>query len=114
MTTVERIFRYTKGTKDYESWYKKDGDFELRVYNDVDWARNVDDKKNTSGGAIFLREILVTWITKNQSCISWSTAKAEYVVVVINYSNIVWLKQLFEGIQEEVIEPITIYSNNIY
>ena len=32
--------------------------------------------------------------------------------IVINCSNIVWIKQLLEGIQEEVIELVTIYCDN--
>lgn len=48
MTAVKSIFRYLKGTEDYGLWYKKEGDFELRVYTDDHWAGNVDDKKSTS------------------------------------------------------------------
>lgn len=36
MTIVKRIFRYMKGIGDYILWYKKECDFELQFYNDVD------------------------------------------------------------------------------
>ena len=57
---VKRIMRYLKGIEDYGLYYKKNENFELRAYKDVDWAGNVDDKKNTSGGAFFLGKRLVT------------------------------------------------------
>ena len=57
--------RYLEGTEEYDLYYKKNEKFELRAYTDVDWARNIDDKKITSVGAFFLGKRLVTWIGKN-------------------------------------------------
>ena len=113
MTIVKRIFKYLKGIEDFGLWYKQDDDFNLKVYTDADWAGNVDDRKSTSGGGFFFRERLITWTSKKQSCISQSTAKADYVVAAINCSNILWIKQLVEGMQEEITEHFTIYCDNI-
>ena len=60
MIVVKRIFRYLKGIEDYGLWYKQDDDFNLKVYIDVDWVGNVDDRRSTSGGAFFLGERLIT------------------------------------------------------
>ena len=51
---VKRIMRYLKGTKDFGLYQKKNEKFEVRAYTDVDWARNIDDRKLTSRGAFFL------------------------------------------------------------
>ena len=83
--------RYLKGTKDYGIYYKRYGKFELRAYIDVDWAENIDDIKSTSGGAFFLRKRLVSWTSKKHIYISQSTTKAKYVVVAMNYTNVVWI-----------------------
>ena len=64
MIDVKRIYKFIKGTQDFGLWYKKDGDFTLKVYIDYDWDRNVDDRKNTSGEASFLEEILITRLIK--------------------------------------------------
>ena len=64
MTDVKRIYKFIKGTQDFGLWYKKDGDFTLKVYTDYDWDLNVDDRKSTSGEASFLGEILITWLIK--------------------------------------------------
>jgi len=61
---VKRILRYLKGTLDHGLWYPKDNDFTLSAYIDVDWARDVDDRKSTSGGTFFLGNRLVSWMSK--------------------------------------------------
>ena len=67
---IKRILRYLKGTEDYGLWYKFGGNLDLKVFTDVDCARNIDDRKRTSGGAFFLGKRLVSWTSKNQNCTS--------------------------------------------
>ena len=83
----------------------------MRAYTDADWARNIDDRKSTSGGAFFLGKRLVTWTSKKQNYISQSIAEAKYVVAV-NYTNIVWIKQLLKGMKEEITKPVIVYYDN--
>ena len=64
LIVVKRIMRYLKGMEEFGLYYKKNEKFELRAYTDVDWARNIDDGKSTSGGAFFLGKRLVTWTSK--------------------------------------------------
>ena len=104
---VKRIMRYLKGTKDFGLYYKKNENFELRAYTD---AR--DDRKSTSGGALFLGRRLVTWTSKKKSCTSQSTTEAEYVATAINYTNIVCIKHLLKGMKEEIKKPMILYCDN--
>jgi hypothetical protein len=73
---VKRIFRYLKGTLDFGLWYPTGKNFTLTTYTDADWAGSVDDRKSTSGGAFFLGNNLVSWLSKKQSSISLSTTEA--------------------------------------
>ena len=91
---------------------QKGGNLDLKAFIDADWARSVDDRKNTSGGAFFLGKRLVSWISKKQDCISQSTIEAEYVATVVNCSNIIWFKQLLVGMKIEIKDPIIIYYDN--
>ena len=109
---VKRIMRYLKGTDDFGLYYKRSEKFELNAYTDADWGGNIDDRKNTSGGALFLGKRLVTWTSRKKSCTSQSTAKAEYVAAAISCTNIVWIKHLLKGMKEEIIEPVTLYCDN--
>ena len=75
----------------------------MRAYTDANWDGNIDEKKSTSGGALFLGKRLVTWTSKKQSCTSQSTAEAEYVVTVVQCKlHIVWIKQLLKGMKEKI------------
>ena len=108
----KRIMRYLKGTYDFGLYYKRSEKFELNAYTDADWGGNIDDRKSTSGGVLFLGKRLVTWTSKKQTCTSQSIAKAEYVATTINYTNIVWLKHLLKGMKEEITKPVILYCDN--
>ena len=112
MMEIKRILRYLKGTKDYRLWYKLGGNLYLRVFTDAEWAGNLDDRKNTSGGAFFLGKRLVSWTSKKKNFTSQSTTEAEYVAGALNCSNIVWSKQLLEGMKVEIKELVVIYCDN--
>ena len=64
MMTIKRIMRQLKGTTEYDLYYKKNKDFELKAYTNADWAGSLDDRKNTSRGAFFLGNKLVSWTSK--------------------------------------------------
>ena len=72
LKAVKRIFRHLKETMTYGLWYPKNQNFQLTAYSDADWANCVDEKKSTSGGAFFLGESLVAWLSKKQGSISLS------------------------------------------
>ena len=112
LMAVKRIMRYLKGTDDFGLYYKRSEKFELNAYTDADWGGNIDDRKSTCGGALFLGRRLVTWTSKKQSCTSQSTTKAKYVATAINCTNIVWIKHLLKGMKEEITEPMILYCNN--
>ena len=76
MMAIKRILRYLKDIEDYSLWYKLGGNLDLKVFTDADWAGNLDEKKNTSGGAFFLGKRLVSWTSKKQNCTSQSMAEA--------------------------------------
>ena len=86
--------------------------YTIRKMIDVDWVGNIDETKSTSGGAFFLGKRLVTQTRKTQNCISQSTTKAEYVIVTVNCTNVVWIKQLLKGMKEEITKPMVVYCDN--
>jgi hypothetical protein len=73
---IKRIFKYLKGTMTYGLWYPRNQNFQLTAYLDADWENCVDERKSTSGGAFFLGESLVSWLSKKQGSISLSTIEA--------------------------------------
>lgn len=78
---MKRTFGYLKGTMDFGLWYKKGGDFILKVYIDLNWVGSIDDRKSTNGIAFFLGDKLVSWVSKKQDSVSLSTVEAEYIAI---------------------------------
>ncbi|WVZ95049.1 hypothetical protein U9M48_040855 [Paspalum notatum var. saurae] len=79
LSTVKRILRYLKYTPSIGLWYPKGARFELLGYSDSDFAGCRVDRKSTSEGCYLLGRSLVSWSSKNQNCVSLSTAEAEYI-----------------------------------
>ncbi|XP_043700110.1 secreted RxLR effector protein 161-like [Telopea speciosissima] len=109
---VERIFRYLKGTNDYGLWYPKTKDLTLLAFSDADWAGDVDDRKNTSGGAFYLGGNLVAWHSKKQDSVSLSTIEAEYIAATSCCTQVLWMKQMMKDLSVEVDRPVVIYYDN--
>ncbi|XP_059598696.1 secreted RxLR effector protein 161-like [Vitis vinifera] len=80
LIALKYIIRYIAGTLELGLWYAFDTYSDVACYTDADWAGNVDDRKNTSGGCFYIGNCLVAWMSKKQNFVSLSTAKAEYIV----------------------------------
>ena len=93
LLAVKIILRYLQGTAQYGLWYPKGKSFTLTTYTDAYWASCVDDRKSTSGGAFYLGEILVAWLSKKQTSISLSTSEAEYIATGACCTQVMWMKQ---------------------
>ena len=106
------IFRYLKGTSNYGIWYDRGNDFTLCTYTNANQVGDRDDRKSTSGEALFLGGRLVSWLSKKQDCISQSTTEAEYVVTTNNCNQVIWLKQMLKDIGTMFEKPVIIYCDN--
>lgn len=92
LSVVWRIIRYVNGTVDYGILYSRDSKLDLAGYSDVDWAGNADDRKNTSGGCLYIGVNLV--MSKKQNSISLSTADTEYITAGSCCTQLLWMKQM--------------------
>lgn len=83
-SVVKRIFQLLQGITNLGLWYRKDENFNLCAYTDANWVGDVDDRKSTTIGALFLCSRLISWISKKQSCTSLSIVESEYVASATN------------------------------
>ncbi|XP_073049472.1 uncharacterized protein [Primulina eburnea] len=94
LKAVKRILRYISGTVDFGLWYTKETNTNLVGFSDADWARNLDDRKSTTGGCFYLGNNLVSWYSRKQNCVSFSTAESEYVAAASCCSQLLWMNQM--------------------
>jgi hypothetical protein len=112
LVVEKRIFKYLKGTMTYGLWYPRNQNFQLTAYSDAGWANCVDEIKSTSGGAFFLGDSLVAWLSKKQGSISLSTTEAEYIAAATCCTQILWMIQTLADLKVTYIDPIPIHCDN--
>eukprot|EP00253_Pinus_taeda_P019353 PITA_19353 len=83
----------------------------IQAFTDEDWVGSVDDRKSTSGAAFYLGGCLVSWLSKNKTSISLSTADAEYIAAT-SCTQVLWMKQTLKDIQVQFNQPIPIFYDN--
>lgn len=82
LTAAKRVLWYLKGTLHYGLYYTP-GSLKLNGFCDSDWARSLNDRKSTTGYAIYLGPCLISWAAKKQPTIARSSTEAEYVLSLL-------------------------------
>ena len=76
MIPANHILRYLKGTFDYGLKYKVDQKINLEGYDDSDWVGSAIDRKSTSGCCFSMGSGVISWFSRNKSCVALSIAEA--------------------------------------
>ncbi|KAL4388179.1 hypothetical protein GQ457_09G023630 [Hibiscus cannabinus] len=94
LEAVYRILKYLKFTPGFGLMFRKTSDRSVKVYTDSRWTGNLTDRKSTSGYCSFVWGNLVTWRSKNQVVVAWSSAESEYRAMALGICEGMWLKRL--------------------
>lgn len=80
---AKRILRYVKETFNFGLFYDGTKESKLHVFTDSDYARDVEDRKCTSGYACIMSNAAICWSSKKQEIVTLSSTEAEYVAATI-------------------------------
>lgn len=83
----------------------------LLGFCDADWAECRDDRKSNSGFLMKYNGGTISWACRKQTCVSLSTAEAEFVALSESVQEMMWLKRLLCDLDEQPTVP-TIYEDN--
>ena len=92
LIALKQIFKYLVGTQNLGLWYPKKSFLEFISFFNADYAGSKMDRKITSGTCQFLSHMLVSWSSKKQNCVAFSTTEAEYIAIGSCYAQIIWIK----------------------
>jgi hypothetical protein len=107
----KRILRYLKHTQNIGLWYPKRAKFELVGYSDSDCAGCKVERKSTSGTCQLLGRSLVSWSSKKQNSVVFSTAEAEYISVGSCCAQILWMKATLNDFGIKFKQVPLLYDN---
>lgn len=111
-SAVKRIFRYLKGTMDLGLTYKGSGDSKLHAFCDADWASDIDKRRSCTGLVTIMSGAAISWTSKRQPIVALSSTEAEYIAMSSAVNEIIWLKQLADEINKDIVGKVTLYCDN--
>lgn len=113
MQAAKRAQRYLKGTVDYGIFYKKSGNKELVAFTDSDYARDLEERKSTSGYVFILSGGAVSWSSKKQPIVTLSTT-AEFVAAAAAACacQVVWMRRILEKLSHAQDGCTTVMCDN--
>lgn len=105
------MVRYLKGTADLKLRLSSSDDSSGLVgYADADWAECRSDRKSNSGYVFKYCGGTISWACRKQSCVSLSTAEAEFVALSEASQEAVWLQKLLEDLGEKT--KVVLFEDN--
>ncbi|MBW0590242.1 hypothetical protein O181_129957, partial [Austropuccinia psidii MF-1] len=111
-TACLQVLRYLYHTKDLSLHYFKEGNKGIEAYADADWGNWVIDRRSTSGYIVTVNGHLVSWRTKKQPTVSYSTTEAEYKALSDMTKEVEWLMQLLKEINVNTENSTPQFFNN--
>lgn len=104
--TVKQILQYLKGQ--HRTILVSGGDGRdptaLMAYSTLNWAKNCDDPRSTSGYVIKLGELTVSWSLKKQNTVAASSTDVEYMAAAYCSRHILWDRNLLTELAVEQID----------
>ncbi|XP_019155017.1 PREDICTED: uncharacterized protein LOC109151872 [Ipomoea nil] len=110
---LKRVLRYVKGTVNFGLRFKQSSSREIHVFSDSDWADCPEDRKSTSGFAVFLGSNLISWVCKKQRTVARFSTESEYKALVDVCGEVIWIMSLLHEIHVPGISVQKLWCNNL-
>ena len=109
---VKCVFRYLKGTMNFDLFYGRDSQPGLHAFTDSDWAGCYDTRVSTSGNCFLLGGSCISWLSKKQPTVATSSCEAEYRAAFTATVECVWLRRLLMDLCMKPHDSTTIFTDS--
>lgn len=115
---VKHLFRYLKGTMNLRLTYRPvEGGAKLSTeifcaYSDADHAGCPDTRRSTTGYFLKMGTGAISWSSKKQSSVAWSSTEAEYIAASTAGQEIIWMRGLLKELRFKIDEPSLLIMDN--
>ncbi|XP_019150664.1 PREDICTED: uncharacterized protein LOC109147514 [Ipomoea nil] len=96
--SLKRVLRYVKGTLNLGLRISRSTSMDIHAYFDSDCAGDPNNRKSTSGFAVFLDSNLISWLCRKQRTVARSSTEAEYKGLADVSAEVTWLVSLLHEI----------------
>ena len=111
---VKKILQYLKGTLHFGLRFLQASlhqPLSLHAYCDADWAADPNDRRSTSGAAIFLGPNLISWWSRKQQVVARTSTEVEYRSLAQTSAGILWLQTLLQELGVPTSKPLILCDN---
>ncbi|XP_072058229.1 uncharacterized mitochondrial protein AtMg00810-like [Arachis hypogaea] len=106
------ILRYIKKFPSKGLFFSSNNDLKLTGYFDLDWATCSGTHRSITGYCFFLGSSLVSWKSKKQTTVAYSSLEAEYRAMAQATRKGQWLLYLLNDCHVSHLQPINLYCDN--
>lgn len=110
-TAAKRVLRYLKKTINFGLIFKQSNE-SLFGYTDADWGNCSNDRKSYTGYCFMLSGSTITWESRKQATVALSSTEAEYMALSDATKEGIYLRKLFNELNDENIEKVSILTDN--
>ena len=107
-----RVLRYLKGTRTHALTLGGTNPLLLTGYSDSNYANCVDTSRSVGGYCFTLGSGMISWSSRKQSTVANSSCYTEYIALHNAAHEVVFLRQLLEGLHHLPPGPARLYCDN--
>lgn len=108
-----RVVKYIKGNPGQGIILQTSAYLYLTAYRDSDWAACPMSRRYVTGYCIKIGNFFISWKSKKQNTVSWSSTEAEYRAMATTTCEIVWVVGLLRDMGVHLRGPTTLFCDNM-
>lgn len=113
LQAVKHILRYIRGTTDYGLVYTRGNEeMILTGYTDSDMAKDVIDRRSTTGITFYLNDNLITWAFQKQKSVALSSCEVEFMAATSATCQGIWIRRLLKELTGKKVAPAVLRVDN--